>query len=310
MPQNHSKKTLPKIIIVLGTTASGKTTLGIQLARDFNGEIISADSRQVYCGMDLGTGKDLEEYTIKHRGKTISIPYHLTDIRQPMTNFTLAHWIRETHQAIADIISRDKTPIIVGGTALYLDALIKNYDLPKIKTDPELRKKLDKKTLKYLLAKLKALDPAKYKTIDKQNRRRVERAVELAILNNGPHQAKTKKLNPYNFLILGKTYPRDILIDRINQRVDIRIGQGMVREVEDLHKNGVTWKRLDGFGLEYRYISRYLRGKLTYDEMVEQLKIAIRQFAKRQMTWFRKFKKVNWVENYTEARKLVKDFLE
>ncbi|MFA5696719.1 MAG: tRNA (adenosine(37)-N6)-dimethylallyltransferase MiaA [Bacilli bacterium] len=299
----------PKIIVVLGTTASGKTTLGIKLARDFNGEIISADSRQVYRGMDLGTGKDLEEYTFTYRGKTISIPYHLTDIRQPMTNFTLAHWLKLTHRAITDIIARGKTPIVVGGTALYLDALIKNYALSTAKTDPNLRKKLEKKSLKYLLNQLKKLDPNKYQKIDRANRRRVQRAVELTILNAGPVMSKTVSANPYNFLILGKTYSRDVLIDRINQRVDIRLDQGMIREVEDLHKNGVTWRRLEGFGLEYRYISRYLRGKLTYDEMVEQLKIATRQFAKRQMTWFRKFKNVKWVENYNEARRLVKEFL-
>ena len=299
----------PKIIVVLGTTASGKTTLGIKLAHRFNGEIISADSRQVYRGMNLGTGKDLEEFTFQSRGKTISIPYHLTDIRQPMTQFTLAHWLKLTHRAIADILSRGKTPIIVGGTALYLDALLRNYDLPAGKINTKLRKKLSLHTHQYLLKKLKKLDPKKHKIIDKHNKRRVQRALEVIMTTGQSIQSKLNKNNPYDFLVIGRTYPRDTLIKRIDVRVDIRFDQGMKKEVKKLHKQGVSWKRLDDFGLEYRYISRHLRGKITEIEMVNLLKIAIRQFAKRQMTWFRKFKNVNWVDNYSQARILVKEFL-
>ena len=302
-----SKPTSQKIIIVLGTTASGKTTLGVALARDFKGEIISADSRQVYKGMDLGTGKDLIEYG--------AIPYHLIDVISPKNSYNLARWLKSTYQKIAEIQKRGHLPIIVGGTALYLKALIENYQLAPENIDQNLRQELSSQPLSRLVTRLKRLDPLGATKIDLNNPRRVTRALEK-LLTEPSDRAKTDQKSTagqttpsYEFLILGRTYPRETLRQRILQRLQERLEQGMVTEVANLHAQGVSWQKLDDFGLEYRFISRYLRGQLTEVEMREKLHIAICQFAKRQMTWFKKIPQTNWIKDYREAKKLVKNFL-
>ena len=304
-----------KIIVVLGTTASGKTKLGVDLARKFNGEIISADSRQVYRGMDVGTGKDLDEYK--------NIPYHLIDVVNPNTKFSLAKYQKLAFQAIEDILKRGKTPIIVGGTGLYLQAVVDNYNLSGARPDKELREKLEGKSAGELFLELKKINSKfaeRLNESERKNRRRLIRYIEI-MQDKGaekkgvshPIGCETPKAK-YDFLLLGLTWPRETLKERIYKRLMERLeNENMVGEVKELHKDGVSWKRLESFGLEYKYISLYLQGKLDYEEMVEKLNIAIRQFAKKQMTWFRRWekqgRKINWVKDGEEAEKLVREFL-
>jgi len=304
-----------KIIVVLGTTASGKTKLGVDLARKFNGEIISADSRQVYRGMDVGTGKDLDEYK--------NIPYHLIDVVNPNTKFSLAKYQKLAFGAIDDILKRGKTPIIVGGTGLYLQAVVDNYNLSGARPDKELREKLEEKSAGELFLELKKINSKfaeRLNESERKNRRRLIRYIEI-MQDKGaekkgvshPIGCETPKAK-YDFLLLGLTWPRETLKERIYKRLMERLEkENMVGEVKELHKDGVSWKRLESFGLEYKYISLYLQGKLDYEEMVEKLNIAIRQFAKKQMTWFRRWekqgRKINWVKDGEEAEKLVREFL-
>ncbi len=304
-----------KVVVILGPTASGKTSFGVKLAKKFNGEIISADSRQVYRGMDIGTGKDLDEYTIKSKGKIIKIPYHLIDVVSPRTEFNLAKYKKLAIRAIDDILKREKLPIIVGGTGLYLETIVENYELCPVKPNKTLRAQLEKLNTSELLARLKALNHKFYQKLnssDKKNRRRLIRYIE--ILSYDP-QFKPRKRSPkYESLLLGVTWSRETLKQRIYKRLIERIEkEGMIEEVERLHKEGISWKRLISFGLEYKYISLYLKGELNREEMIEKLYQAICQFAKKQMTWFRRWErkgaKIYWINDIKKMEKLVQDFL-
>ncbi len=307
-----------KVIVILGTTASGKTKLAVLLAKKFNGEIISADSRQVYRGMDVGTGKDLAEYKIKNQKSKIKIkevPHYLIDIVGPRQRFSVADYQKLAYQAIDDILKRGKLPIICGGTGLYISAVIEGYQLPQFKISnskfQNLKKRLEKLSLKQLLTRLKKIDPKTYKVIDKNNRRRVMRALEIYYQTG---KTKSSQLNkqkpPYDFLLLGVTFQRPKLNKRIDQRLILRLEkEGLVSEVKKLHRQGVSWKRLEAFGLEYRYIALYLQGKIDYQTMVFELKKAIHQFAKRQMTWFKRDKNIIWVSAKDNPSALVKKFL-
>ncbi len=321
-----------KIIVILGPTASGKTGLGVKLAYKFNGEIVSADSRQVYKGMDIGTGKDLDEYVIsskfkvqssklrlKNRDKEIvKIPYHLIDVVSPKTQFSLAKYQKLAYKAIDDILRRGKLPILVGGTGLYLQAVVDGYNLSRVKPDKALRAKLEKKSADRLFAMLKKLNPAaadKLNESDRKNKRRLIRHIEIwkTQISANFKQTDANKIS-YDFLVLGSVRPSEILHKRIYKRLIERLEkEDMIREVEKLHKQGVSWKRLESFGLEYKYVSLYLQKKLTYDEMVEKLFIAIRQFAKKQMSWFRRWerqeRKIYWIKNRGEAERLARKFI-
>ncbi len=313
MKKNKTKK----IIVILGPTASGKTSLGVDLALKYRGEIISADSRQVYKWMDIGTGKDLDEYTIKKKNKTIKIKHHLIDVVSPNTKFHLAKFTRLTVKAIEDICSRGKVPIIVGGSGLYLQAIVDGYNLPSAKSDLKKRSKLEEKTVLFLQKKLAKLNSNFYKKLnnsDKNNKRRLARYIEIFLQSKTETFSKKKNIG-YEFLIMGVTRSREVLLDRIKKRLVDRLeNEGMVEEVEMLHKKRrVSWKRLKEFGLEYKYITEFLRGEKGYDEMVERLNIAIRQFAKKQTSWFRRWEKqgaeIKWVKTPKEAQRLTKKFL-
>jgi len=307
-----AKKITPiKVIVILGTTASGKTALGVRLARELGGEIISADSRQVYRGMDLGTGKDLEEYK--------NVPYHLIDIVSPRADYNLARWLKSARQTISEVTQRGRVPLVVGGSALYLNALIQNYQLSPEPTDLALRQKLNAQTLAKLVARLERLAPELARNTDLKNPRRVARALEKVLLasksaadSGQPRWRATSGMTntpAYQFLILGLTYPRPELRQRILERLQTRFKAGMAAEVARLHKDGLSWQKLDDFGLEYRFISRFLRGQLTEAEMREKLLTASCQFAKRQMTWFKKMPIAAWVKDYSEAKRLAREFL-
>jgi len=310
--------TVKKVIVILGPTASGKTGLGVKLAARFAGEIISADSRQVYRGMDIGTGKDLDEYDIKKGNKKISIPYHLIDVASPRTEFNLIKFQRLAFKAMDDILKRKKIPIIVGGTGLYLEALVDNYDLTGAKPDKVFRERMEKKTVAKILSLLKKINPelaAGLNASEQKNKRRLIRYLEIQKYAPADKKNPGKNKSHYEFLLLGlMSGTREELNKKIYKRLIDRLEkEGMIEEVKRLREEGVSWKRLKGFGLEYKFISLYLEKEINYETMAEKLYIAIRQFAKRQMTWFRRWErngaKIYWLKNKEEAAGLVDEFL-
>jgi tRNA dimethylallyltransferase len=309
VPQSKSIK--PKVVVILGPTASGKTALGVKLAQIFNGEIISADSRQVYRGMDIGTGKDLSEYKIGRN----NIPYHLIDIIQPNTKFNLARYQKLALKAINEVISRGKLPIVVGGTGLYLQAIADNYHLSEIKINSKKRLELEKKTRVQLLEELTALKPefvAQLNNSDKNNPRRLIRYIEIISGSGEMVQRKGKSL--FDFLILGIEISdekmKSKIVSRLNNRLD---REEMIAEVKSLKEAGVSFRRLISFGLEYKFISYFLQDKISREEMVEKLGNAIYRFAKKQKTWFRRWEKqgrvINWIADIDAATKKIKTFL-
>jgi len=298
-----------KILVILGPTATGKSRLGVKLARKFNGEIISADSRQVYRGLDIGSGK----ITKKEMGR---VPHHLLDIASPKYRFTVVKFKEEAEKALKKIVARKKLPIIVGGTGFYIEALIDNVNYPAVLPNPLLRRKLAQKSTRELFRQLKKLDPRRAQNIDPHNKVRLIRAVEIArALGKVP---KIKKGSSYNPLFIGIDLPDQELKKKISIRLFARISRGMIAEVRKLRRQGVSWKRLHEFGLEYRYTSLYLGGSTlnqkkgrtsgtiaSRKDLTEKLQSKIWHFAKRQRTWFRRDKRIKWFES-DEFRKIAK----
>lgn len=298
---------VPNLIVVLGPTASGKSTLGIQLAQRFSGEIVSADSRQVYRGMDIGTAKVTAE-------ERALIPHHVLDVADPQEVYTVARFQQEAIAAIDDILARGHHPFLVGGSPHYIQAVVDRLDIPPIPPQPELRAQLEARPLSELLAELEELDPQSAATIDRSNPRRIIRALEVCLVSGKPFSQQRRVAAPlYRCLLLGIWWPRDVLYGRIDARVDERMRQGMVQEVRDLLEQGVSAERLESLGLEYRFISRWLRGEFkSEEEMVERLKHAIHDFTRRQLTWFRRDKRIVRIEgnDVGQAEEEVRRFLE
>lgn len=288
----------PKIIVVLGPTASGKSDLAVKLAKKTNGEIISADSRQVYKGMNIGTGKITKK-------EMAGVPHYLLDIISPKKQFSVSQYQKLANQAIKKILKKGRTPIICGGTGLYLDAVIDNVVFPAVPPNYQLRKKLEKLTTAELFEKLKRLDPKRAKNIDKNNPRRLIRALEIVLVSKKP-VPEIKKQRNYDALKIGiKRQPAE-LKKLIKKRLLRRMEIGMVEEIKKLHEQGVSWKRLFDFGLEYRWVSLGLQKKVSQTEMIEKLNKAIVDYAKRQITWFKRDKEIRWVNNYKQALKITK----
>lgn len=291
---------LPKLLVIVGPTASGKTSMSIKLAKKFNGEVISADSRQVYKGMTIGSGKvtKTEMQGIKH---------YLLDEVKPMTEYSVYKFVKKAEKAIKEIQNKGKLPIVAGGTMFWVDALL--YGLPQTaKPNLKIRKKLEVQSLEQLVKKLKKLDPQRAKTIDLNNKRRIVRALEIVMITGKP-VPKYQKQDKYDILKIGVKRSKQELKQRINIRLIQRIKQGMIAEVKQLHEQGVSWKRLDSFGLEYRWISRYLRGIISKQEMLERLEFDIIHYAKRQMTWFKKDKEIYWENDFKKIENKVKAWL-
>ncbi|MBN1545770.1 MAG: tRNA (adenosine(37)-N6)-dimethylallyltransferase MiaA [Syntrophaceae bacterium] len=297
------------LIVILGPTASGKTTLAVKLATEIDGEIISADSRQVYRGMDLGTGKDLSEYASERK----DIPYHLIDIVDPSEEFNLFQFQRRFVACFNEITGRGKMPVLVGGTGMYLESVILNYRLPEVRNDQELRIKLADLDMDALIQiYLSESESVPHNKTDMTDRNRLIRAIEINRQNRkdfeGPEQEVLRRISP---IIIGVKWARSILRQRITTRLKARLDAGLIEEVQKLRKRGLSWERLDSFGLEYRYISRYLQGQLNYENMFRELETKIHQFAKRQETWFRRMERkgvtIHWVigDDYAGLRQLV-----
>lgn len=271
-------------VVVTGPTASGKTHLAVSLALRFGGEIVSADSRQVYRGMDIGTGKDLCEYTVDG----VSVRYHLIDIVEPMEEFHLFKFIELARNAMEDITCRGRLPIIVGGTPLYINALLDGYDQQGGAPDMDLRRELSSKDLHELIEILRReASDALFARTDLSQKRRVIRGIELA--RNGVSVAPVPVIDER--LIIAPFYTRSEIHERVRKRLEERLDAGLLDEVARLHDGGVPWERMEWFGLEYRFASRHLRGELTREEMFEQLLAHIRQFCKHQDGWFRSFER-------------------
>lgn len=296
------------LIVILGPTASGKSGLGITLAQRFHGEIVSADSRQVYRGLDIGTAKVTSE-------ERALVPHYLLDVADPHEVYTVAQFQRDAIDAINDILAHGRQPFLVGGSPHYIQAVVDHLDIPQVPPQPELRAQLEARPLPELLALLQELDPQSAATIDRNNPRRVLRALEVCITSGKPFSEQRGIAAPlYRSLLLGIHWPRQVLYSRIDARVDERMQQGMVQEVQGLLERSVTHERLEALGLEYRFVSRWLRGEFVSEEqMVERLKYAIHDFTRRQLTWFRKDQRIMWVEGGNameqEAEGIVEEFL-
>ena len=265
------------LICVLGPTASGKTRYAVQLARELGGEILSGDSRQVYRGMDIGTGKDLAEYG--------DVPYHLIDIVDAGTRYNIFQYQHDFERAYRDIVERGRTPILCGGSGLYIEAATCGYDLPDVPPDPALRAELEQQPTDALIARYESLRTP-HNTTDYDTRQRLIRALEIAIWQE-THPVNRTSFLPKHTKYIGIAVSRDERNARIDRRLDARLQEGLVEEVQRLLDSGLSPDDLLYYGLEYKYVTLFLTGALTYEEMVARLRIAIHQFAKRQMTWFR-----------------------
>lgn len=285
---------LSDLITIIGPTASGKTPFAAELAYNIDGEIISGDSRQVYRHMDLGTGKDLDEYTIRDK----KIDYHLIDIKDPGYKYTLFHFQEDFYEAFHNIKDRNKTPILCGGTGLYIESVLKGYNLSKVPKNEKLREELQKKSLEELTQILSNHKRLHNKT-DLENKRRIIRAIEIAMFEE-TYKNEADENKKLDSLIIGLSIDREVRRNKISQRLKTRLEEGMVKEVKDILDKGVSPEDLIYYGLEYKYVTQFVLGELTYEEMFSKLEIAIHQFAKRQMTWFRGMErrgfKINWID--------------
>ena len=299
-----------QMITILGPTASGKTPLAVALAKEIGGEIISADSRQVYRRMDIGTGKDLADYTINNRSlategtqEPITIPYHLIDICEPGTKYNLFQYQQDFFDAYQDILKRGVRPILCGGTGLYIEAVLKGYQLSPVPENPELRARLEGKSLEELTQLLMTLKQQNgsnmHNRTDVDTPKRAIRAIEIEEYNLH-HPTPLREMPPIDSLIIGVNIDRDLRREKITRRLKSRLEEGMVDEIQALLDSGIPADDLIYYGLEYKFVTEYLIGKLSYEEMFRGLEIAIHQFAKRQMTWFRGMERrgftIHWID--------------
>lgn len=309
MPQNQLFNSPKPIIVILGPTASGKTRLAVALATKFHGEIISVDSRQVFRHMDIGTGKDLEEYD--------GIPHHLIDIKSPGEEYSLFNFAEDFISAFEDIVDRGRIPIVAGGTGLYLDALLSRYEMAKAEANSVRRAELESMSQEELTERLLSLTDAQHNETDLLDKSRTIRAIEVALAqSNGNDLLQWPDYTP---LTLGLQFPRAITRERIAKRLKARLEDGMIEEVESLLRMGLSHEQLEHYGLEYRFISQYLRGDLSFNDMHQKLRSAICQFAKQQEKWFRNIEtkkghEIHWLDTNgdtnTQAEALVSNFLQ
>ena len=293
-----------KLIVILGPTASGKSDLAVEIAKQYNGEVISADSRQVYKDLDIGTGKITEE-------EMQGIPHHLLDVADPKERFDVTQYKKETTKVLEDIWNKNKTPILCGGTGFYVDTVVYNKSFPNIPKNKELEKELEGLSLEKLQEKLKHLDPNRYRSIDTQNPRRLIRAIEIATaLGYVPEITETKP--HFETLMIGIQTDKELLNRKIYTRLLSRLKDGMIEEAQHLHDNGLSFERMESLGLEYRYLARFLQNNITKEEMTEQLNTEIKKYAKRQRTWFKRDKNIHWfnLEQKEKIQEKIKGFIQ
>lgn len=280
-------KNKSKLIVIVGQTATGKSDYAVKLAQYVNGEIISADSRQIYKGLNIGSGKITKK-------EMQGIPHHMLDVANPKNVFSVSDYKKMSERIIDDILARGKTPILVGGTGFYIDAIVNGNIFPEVPPNKSLRKKLSSLSAIENFEVLKKIDPIRAESIDKNNNVRIIRAIEIAdFLGKVPKIISKPK---YEIEQIGLTMSEVKLRQKIHNRLLSRIKSGMIEEVDYLHSKGLSWKRMHDLGLEYRYVSLFLQNKLTKQEMLNQLESEIWQYAKRQKTWFKRGKKIKWIE--------------
>ncbi len=299
-PSHASQTThtsLPKMIVVLGPTAVGKSDLAVELALRFNGEVISADSRQVYKGLNIGTGKITKK-------EMKGVPHHLLDVVSPKKTYTVSDFQRDAGTAAADIIARGALPVVCGGTGFYIQSIVDGITLPEVPPNPTLRQKLATKTPEQLFTILTKLDPIRAESIDKQNPVRLIRAIEIAKALGAVPQ--TKHQAQYDCIQIGIDISDEELKQKIHTRLLSRIKKGMLTEVKKLHEQGLSWKRMHMLGLEYRYVALYLQKKISKQEMIDQLAAEIWQYAKRQRTWFKRDTRILWYRP-TDIKRIIRD---
>lgn len=295
-----------KIIVILGPTASGKSDVAIRLARKFNGEIISADSRQIYRKMDIGTGKvsKKEQKMARH---------WMIDIVNPKKEYNVSKFKKDTEKIIENILKRKKIPIICGGTGFWIKAIVDNVDFPEVKPDKDLRKRFEKKSAEKLFEILEKLDPERAKNIDAKNKVRLIRAIEICKTLGSVPKIQNKKYDirnaKYKFLQIGIDIPKEKLHEKIKRRLEKRFEQGMIKEVENLRKSGMGFLKIQSFGLGYFWIPLYLQNKLSKQELFEKVYQAEKDYAKRQMTWFQKEERIIWLKKYKKIEKKTRKFL-
>lgn len=293
----HTGQALKPLVVILGPTASGKSELALKLAKKFNGEIISADSRQIYKEMNIGTAKP-KNLKIKNRTYALDgIPHHLVNIVKPSQKFSVAEYKELAIKIIRDVTRRGKIPILAGGTGLYISSIVDNIEIPKVKPNLSLRKKLENKSIVILLKQLKKLDTAAFINIDKKNKRRIIRALEVTISTGKPFSAQRAKGAPlFNCLQIGLDIPREKLYKKIDDRVEKMIKSGLVKETKSLAKK-YSWRLPSMSGIGYKQIGMYLRGEIKLEKAKELIKFATHAYARRQMTWFNKDKRIKWIKS-------------
>lgn len=301
----------PKLVVILGPTASGKSDLAVKIAKKINSEVISADSRQVYIGLDIGTGKITKK-------EMEGVPHHLLDVISIKKVFTVSDFKELAEKAIQEIFNKDKTPIICGGTGFYIDALLGDKQIPEVPPNLKLRKELENKSSEELFKTLKKLDPERAESIDAKNPRRLIRAIEIckAIGKVPPLQnllSKSEIRNKFEILKIGIKVEEKELKTRINKRIEKWFKLGFLKEVKNLHKNGLSWKRMSEIGLEYKLVSLFFQNKISRSEMILRMQTETYQYAKRQMTWFKRDKNIIWItpqklKTLSEIEELVSKF--
>ncbi len=290
------------LIVIVGPTASGKSEFGVRLARRFEGEIISADSRQVYKGLDIGTAK-------VSRREMMGVPHHLLDVTSPKKNFTVVDYQNKARKVLEAVFSRSRVPFMVGGSPLYIYALTDGWIFPQVKPNAVLRKRLEKFSVEELFSRLQKLDPARAESIEPQNRRRLLRAIEIIETSGKPVPPLKKRPLPYPMLFLGIKRSKEELHTRIERRLGKMLRRGLVKEVEGLHARGIPWEKFNQFGFEYKYVAQYLQGKISKEEMKKKILKETLDFTRRQMLWFKRDPRIHWISSYSQGGGFVKNYL-
>jgi len=291
-----------KLVVIVGQTSSGKSDLAVTLAKKFNGEIISADSRQVYKELNLASGKITKK-------EMDGVRHHLLDLVSLKTTYTVAQYQKQALKEIKNIYKRKKIPFLVGGSAFYIYSVIDNLNFPKATINLKLRKQLNKLSAEILFSRLQKLDPERATSIESKNPRRLIRALEIIDATNSPIEKQQTSPSPFSNLLIGiKKTPKELHLS-IEKRLEKRLNQGMVSEIEKLHKKGISYKRLEELGLEARYVALFLQNKISKEKMKKQIFSTTVQFSKRQLTWFKKDKRITWISKPKEAKDLVRKFL-
>jgi len=313
--KENKAATKPRVVAIVGPNAAGKSDLAVELAHKFNGEVISADSRQVYRGLDLSSGKVPGRWKLrgfKRLYEYQEIPHHLVDVTSPRKRFTVQQFKRKAQRAINEILDREALPIIAGGTGLYVNTLLNDISLPEAPPNRKLRKELEDLTVDQLMHRLKALDASRAKNIDPNNKRRIVRAIEVVVSTRSPVpdiDIFDSSTSSYSSLKIGLELANEELRRRIRVRLERRLKDGMLDEIKRAHLLGISWRRLDELGLEFRILSQHLRGEIDEAKMKEDVINQSWQYAKRQMTWFKRDKEIIWINAPAKAAPLVRDFL-